>query len=108
MIIRIEYRCWKIVEVDKRTIKTLFHAHKGSRKLPRKTWLKAESKMVDDGEGEYKSGWHVFKDRNIANNYLSKRFKRKGLKVVECLACSLRRKSHSRDEIYLAGEIYLE
>ena len=67
------------------TIKTLFHGVKGSRKLPKKTWIESEYKWVNDNSAGYWSGWHVLPTEEIAIQYLT-RFKTRleKLKIVPC------------------------
>jgi hypothetical protein len=102
-------QCWKIVEIEESTgqIKTLFHGNNGSRKLPRGEWLEAQERPnVRDGVGpRYLSGWHVFKSVLTASRYLQ-RFRKKRW-LVFCFAEELRKKSHSRSDVWLAKRIFI-
>jgi len=102
-----EVWCWKIVEIESNFIKTLFHGNFRSRILPRGQWLKAEIRLnVQDGNGTpYKSGWHVFLDRGTAESYL-KRFKKERW-IISCKAKGLRKKEHSRGDVYLANWLFI-
>jgi hypothetical protein len=70
---------YKIVDQDPITNDDyfLYHGVGKSRKIPFKTWLKADVKIVRDGTGKryYKSGFHVFDNIDTAFVYL-KRFKK--------------------------------
>ena len=99
-IIRSILNVWKIVAVEKGEIKTLFHGNKGSRKLSLNDWLACEEKIVSDGGTKYMSGWHVFLDLKACTEYM-KRFKIKRY-IAACRAMDLRKKEHSRGEVYLA------
>lgn len=93
---------FKIVDVVDDEIKTLFHGNQGSRVLPRKTWMYADSKRVSDGGTYYISGWHVMRTLDDCLEYL-KRFKNLGFKaVVDGHAMCLRNKAHSNAPVYLA------
>jgi len=65
---------FKIVDKDKKgNYKALFHGIDGSRIIPVGEWVKSEQKMVRDGSTgtKYKSGWHIMKDHDECQNYLS-------------------------------------
>jgi len=102
---------FKIVERHGGSLKTLFHGIDGSRTLPAGQWLTAAKKMVKDGTSKtsYLSGFHVLPTRRIAENYLRafrKRLDR--LAIVRCqVRGDVRRKTHSRSEVYLADQIKL-
>jgi hypothetical protein len=102
------HRCWKIVEVKGDRILTLFHGNFGSRILPHGCWLEAQEKPnVSDGVGQrYLSGWHVFKDFEVATKYLRK-FKKKR-HIIPCYAEELRPKLSSRGNVFLAKRIFIE
>lgn len=102
--------CYRIVEVKDDEYYSLFHGTNKSRKLERGKWLKADKKIVKDGQKGtyYKSGWHVLKSKEETEKFLQKMFRIKdNRKVVPVLAKGLRLKSHSRHEIYLADEMYV-
>ena len=94
---------YKIILSDGRT---LFKAIEGSRTLRYNVWLKAEKKLVIDGSGgmEYISGIHVFKDKELAVEYLDKFFTPKNRIVIECYVRGLRKKP-TKSDVWLADEI---
>jgi hypothetical protein len=72
--------------------------------------MKAEAKDVKDGSGVtvYTSGWHVMSSPDACKDYL-KLFKRLENKViVRCMAKGVRKKSHSKKDVYLASEIKID
>lgn len=94
-------------------VKTLFHANDRSRTIPIKEWITAtKHKLVKDGPNstEYMSGWHVFETFEEAKEYLTTGFKKLKNKVIlECfIADDIRPKYHSRANVWLAQQIYLD
>ena len=104
-------KAYKIVEQHGLHLKTLFHGLDGSRTLPYGRWLTAVKKPVKDGTSKttYLSGWHVLKTRDAAKDYLRAFTKRLDiLKIVPVdVRGEVRRKEHSRSEVYLVDEIKL-
>jgi hypothetical protein len=103
---------YRIVEEKGGDYYSLFHGTNGSRKLPRGIWIKANKKIVADGSRktstEYESGFHVLTSKDEAEKFFQKLFrKHKNRKVIKVLAKGLRRKEHSRHEIFLADEMMI-
>ena len=71
--------------------------------------MQATIKRVRDGSGGqyYKSGFHVFLDKQQAVDALGDFSANRQLVVVECLAEGLRSKQFSRRDVYLADRIYI-
>lgn len=91
---------------------TLFHGNQGSRELPIDVWLKAEKKVVTDGNPlhsmPYVSGFHIMTSKEAALQYLGRKFKNFAEKaVVACIARGIRKKQHSRNEVFLADYMKL-
>ena len=106
-------KCYRIVEVKNGEYYSLFHGNNGSRKLERGKWLKSERKMVADGSRKtstiYESGWHVLRSKEETDKFFEKLFRvKKNRMVISVLAKGLRPKSHSRHEIFLADEMFIE
>ncbi len=105
---------YKIMDYSENSgVKTLFHANNGSKIIPLKEWVYASKhELVSDGSSgtPYMSGWHVFKDLEEAQKYLSKSFKKLHNKVIVKCFCmgDIRPKEHSRADVYLCQAIYLE
>jgi hypothetical protein len=56
-------RHWRLFEVGRDgALRTLFHGHNGTRRIPEGEWLVAGSRIVSDGTGRvtYEEGFHVF------------------------------------------------
>lgn len=93
--------------------KTLFHGNNGTKIIPKGIWMKSSKKdWVTDGSSstKYLSGWHVFETLYEANNYLYSGFQSLGNKII--VSCNIRgdirRKSHSRANVWLSDEIFLK
>ncbi len=99
-------KAWKIVDYKDGKVRTLFHGCRGSKVIPFNIDIECEEKIVDDGGTKYLSGWHLFLDLEECKKYLP-RFKNER-RIAECTASGLRRKEHSRNEVYLAKIIKLE
>lgn len=75
--------CWKILRDKPDGLHALFHGINGSRKLPRRTWLTAERKLVREAAGRrYWSGFHVLPSRDLAHHYLRKFRAQPGRRLV--------------------------
>lgn len=100
---------YKIVEKDGKDYKFLFHGVDRDRKIPEK-WIKAEKKLVIDGSGgtEYISGFHVLRTKEQAKEYLQNFEKTKNKVIIPCEVKNVRKKEHSRSEVYLANEILIK
>jgi len=103
---------YKIMDYSEKGPKTLFHANNGSKVIPMNEWIEASKhKMVSDGSSntKYMSGWHVFKSYEEAKEYLYKGFKNIcGKLIVKChVKEDIRKKEHSRANIWLAQQLYL-
>ena len=101
---------YKIVDSYNGEFRTLFHGINGSKILPAGEWLTAEKKEVSDGGGtKYISGFHVMRTFYDAKKYLNTKFKNKEFKVIIlCKTEGIRKKEHSRDDVYLADKIFIE
>lgn len=98
-------KAFKIVEIDRGKIKTLFHGINGSRVLEPGKWYQAVEKMVNDNATPYLSGFHVLPDFDECVDYMEK-FKNKENKIiVECECQKLRKKEHSPANVFLARKI---
>jgi hypothetical protein len=104
---------YRIVEVAKDgSFLTLFHGIKGSRRLPRMLWLRAENKDVSYGRGSpaHVSGFNVIRKLEDATRYLA-RFNRgktkRDLVIVRCLARGLRPKPNAKAPVLLADELFI-
>ncbi len=100
---------YRIVECRGNDVYTLFHAipqnGKRSRKIPIKTWIKAEHKMVTDGssQNKYLSGFNVLLDLQKMKEYVGRFTKERDLRIIKVLVNgSLRSKEHSKSDVYLA------
>ena len=100
---------FKIIDFEDGKIKTLFHGVGGTRILLRQKWIDADIKMVSNGTGgiEYKSGFHLFKTRMEAVDYLKYFTNIKNKRIISCKAKNLRKKTHSRNDVFLAASIYI-
>jgi hypothetical protein len=90
--------------------KTLFKGINGSRTIPFNQWLIADKKPVKDKypDGkEYMSGFHVFLDRDTAEEYLRRFRKPVERVIVKCLARGLREKP-TNSSVHLADELYID
>lgn len=109
---------YKIMDYSEKGPKSLFHANNGSKLIPMREWIEASRyELVSDGSGKYggtntkyMSGWHLFYTYTEAKEYLFKNFKNICNKlIVTCWAYGdLRRKEHSRGNVWLAQFLYLE
>jgi len=104
---------YKIMDYKDGKVKTLFHANDGSKVIPVGEWVEASKyKPVHDGSKgtEYMSGWHVFESHDEAKEYVFKSFKNVLDKVI--VSCyifgDIRRKEHSRANVWLAQNIFIE
>jgi hypothetical protein len=95
---------YRVVELKDEKLLPLFHRRKNP--FPVGKWLKAEKKIVRDGSGNtyYLSGFHLFKTLEEAKNFWNS-IKKENRVVVACHAKGVRKKEHSRKNIYLADEI---
>jgi len=102
---------FKIVDIEKNKIKTLFHGLNGSRQLHFSNWYVAEKKMVTDGTTErstkYLSGFHVIPSHKESVEYLKKFKNVKNKHILPCYVRGLRKKEHSPYNVWLADEIFL-
>lgn len=101
---------YKIVEYKDGVVKSVFHSTFGNKEIPFFDWIQADIKTVSDGSRgtKYKSGWHVFKTYEEAEEYL-KKFKNLETKAIaRCKCYNLWPKSHSRADVWLAEMMYLE
>jgi len=101
--------CFKIVDYKDGTIKTLFHGLNGSRVLAPGEWLRAERKYVTDGSNstKYLSGWHVLRTRKEAEKYMKNFTNIKDKLIIPCRTINVRKKEHSRQDVYLADYIWV-
>lgn len=100
---------YKIVDIEKGNVKTLFHGVDGSRTLPYNKWLNAEKKMVSDGKStEYLSGFHVIPSHEESVEYLVK-FKNTEKKAIIPVFVDgeIRKKEHSPSNVWLADKIFI-
>ena len=84
---------------------TLFHGIRGSRRIPLDQWVKAEVKVVHDGDKgrPYRSGFHVLKDKGLAKRVLLETFKKlEGRVIVPVQVDDTWPKKHSKHGVTLA------
>lgn len=97
---------YRILENKDKLPHTLFHGVKGSRRLPLNEFINAEIKEGRDGSGQkklYKTGFHVVKTKQQAEDFFMKMFRIKKNRVVcRVEVGKLWRKEHSRHEVYLS------
>lgn len=88
--------------------KTLFHGVHGSKLLGRNIWIKADKKYVVDGSGGkcYLSGIHCFKNKKVAEKYLTRFSNTEDKLIIKCEARNLRQKPTNK-HVWLADEIYI-
>lgn len=91
----------------------LYHGIDGERRIPINRWINANIKEnVRDGSGSrrYTSAIHLFDNWNDAYNY-GARFnshvggKKRTTTIVKCLASGVRKKEHSKSNVFLADRI---
>jgi len=104
---------YKIVDLDGKDVKTLFHSNKGSRILPIHKWIEADQKTVRDGSRDssklYNSGFHIMPNYEYTKNFLLRRFKNLENKaIVLCRAKTIWKKEHSPFNISLARWICID
>ena len=98
---------YKIIDIlDDGVPYFLYHGVNGTKRIPMRKWLTATVKPVTDGSGgtEYTSGFHVFKSFEDATEYL-KYFKRPYKRIAKVQCMKLRKKKHSRTDVFLADRI---
>ena len=94
----------------------LFHGIEGTRRIQKNTWLKANKKRVKDGGAGtiYLSGFHIFSSKEEAYTYLTTAFRTGPIgslnsprhrAIVKVNCKNLRKKEHSRSNVYLADKI---
>jgi hypothetical protein len=107
-------KAFRIVEIKGGQPHTLFHGlpdedqHR-TRAIPLNTWVKAEVKQVRDGTGPYYlSGFNVLLTREELEDYMTRFTAPRDLRIVEIqVRGELRKKEHSRANVWLADEMYL-
>lgn len=84
----------------------MFYGINGSRRVELDKTLKCVKKLVRDGTGKrwYMSGFHVYADKNVLQQFLKTLKIRKDRYVVEVQAPVITRK-HERSKAHLAEEI---
>ena len=100
---------YKIVDKINDEYKVLFHGINGSKKLKVGEWIRADLKMVTDGDlkrsTKYLSGWHIMETSEQAESYLSRFTNTKNKAIIKCEAKNIWKKEHSPHNVYLAGYI---
>ena len=103
------HSAFRLVEVYQGRPLTLFHgikvpgADRRTRKIPIGEWIQAEQRPVRDGTGPfYTSGFNVLLTQDRMSDY-AKRFKApRILMVIPVKVRGLRRKEHSKSDVWLA------
>ena len=105
-----EQTAYRIIEVKRNTPHTLFHGISGQRAIPTGTWVKADKKLVRDGTGPwYMSGFNILLDQDDCLEYVQRFKAPRELRVVEIkVRGELREKRHSRSNVLLADEMWLD
>ena len=105
---------YRIVEMKGGHPYTLFHGLSDesggrTRGLPLHCWVKAEKKQVRDGTGPwYLSGFNVLLTLGECEKYLSRFKAPRTLAILKVMVRGdLRRKEHSRSEVWLADEMQI-
>ncbi len=94
---------FRVFDISRGSIKTLYHGYRGSRVLPVGKWIQAERKAVRKGNKNYLSGWHVFLNSDAAHRFLKKLKIKTGRVIVPVtVRGELRQKSK---EVWLADEM---
>ena len=104
-------KCYRIVEIKNGKPHSLFHGTDGSREIPMNRWVDANIKTVHDGScgTEYESGFHILLSAKEALEFFNKMFRIKENRIViKCYAKGLRKKSHSKRDVYLADKIMIK
>lgn len=98
---------YKIVNVKDDTLRFLFHGVDNSKTIEPNKWYVADKKMVIDGTNgtQYLSGFHILETIEEAEKYLTNFSTTDNKRIVEVLAKDIRKKEHSRSEVFLADEI---
>lgn len=106
-----DVRMKKYYKIVQKNDKTLFHGVNGSKVLEKGKWLTADIKIVSDGklsrDTNYLSGWHIIDGKENAEKYLNRFKDSSNKKIVECYAKNIRKKEHSKSEVYLSEELYI-
>lgn len=102
---------YRICEKRGNDLLTLFHSLDGTRVLPVGTWLAADVKPVTDGSPKtatvYTSGFHVLKDADECREFVRKFTAPRDLVMVKCRVKGMRKKAHSRSNVFLADKMKL-
>ena len=103
---------YKIMDLKKGDLKTLFHGVNGSRTIPIFEWIKADLKRdARDGSSTatYTSGFHVLETQAQAEKYLERFRNLENKVIVRCRIGRLRwHKEHSpADGLWLAEYMYI-
>ena len=98
---------YKIVELDKGKLKSLFHGTNGTRIMEAHTWLEAQIREeAKDGTSKttYRSGWHTLPTLDECKEYLSRFTKRLDkLVIVEVeIGGDIWEKEHSPSNVLLS------
>ena len=102
---------YKIVDIGKGNMKTLFHGRSGSRIIPQSQWLQAEMKLVKDGSSKttYLSGWHVMNSVQECVDYLVKFKHTENKAIIRCkVKGKLWSKEHSPADVWSAEWLWFE
>ena len=105
-------KVYRICEIKKNELYTLFHGIAGSRKMKMNTWLTASIKPVRDGSREkaklYQSGFHTIPTLEECRKFLNRFSAPRELAIVECeIGNNHWPKKHSLVNIILAEKIKL-
>jgi hypothetical protein len=103
---------YRIVEIKKGRVYSLFHATGGSREILLEQWYKHQPGVVRDGSGGdyYQAGWHFLKTKEEARDFFDRMFRIKDHRyVIRCWVWGhIREKDHSvKGHCWLADEIYI-
>ena len=104
---------YKIVEIKRDKVMSLFHGTNRSREIPLDVWHRANTKTVKDGTNGklYRSGWHFLESKNDAESFFERMFRIKTNRyVIKCLVRgNIRKKSNSKKGgCLLADEILIK
>ena len=78
---------YRIVEIKKGKVLSLFHGTNKSREIPLDVWYPCNSKLVRDGSGKkyYQSGWHVLESKEACEKFFMSMFRIKTDRhIVKC------------------------
>lgn len=97
---------YKIVELKGTQLRFLYHGVNKSKEIEKDKIYEADVKWVRDGSSyPYKSGFHVFDNRETAEKYLKKFKDMSKKRIIVPVSCGGVRSKGPRTEVLLAEKI---